>query len=121
VIINLPWPDRGLSPNARSGHWAVAARLKRNAREDTAMLVRAELGPDVKAIGARLAAAGSIPIEVRFYPPDRRRRDDDNMVASFKAARDGLADALGVDDRKFRPRYVIADPEKPGRVEITLP
>lgn len=36
-----------------------------------------------------------------FYPPDRRARDDDNMIASFKAGRDGIALALGIDDKRF--------------------
>lgn len=37
-----------------------------------------------------------------FYPPDRRYRDDDNMISAFKHGRDGVALALGVDDRRFR-------------------
>jgi hypothetical protein len=57
---------------------------------------------------------------ITFYPPDHRHRDDDNMVGSFKSYRDGIADALGVNDRRFRPRYVFADPEKPGRVEVSF-
>ncbi|WP_148649262.1 RusA family crossover junction endodeoxyribonuclease [Novosphingobium barchaimii] len=98
----------------------ASSRIKRNARQEAALLARAALGPTIKAIGAALAEAGSIEMTVTFYPPDRRHRDDDNMIASFKAARDGIADALGVDDRKFRPKYTIAEPCTPGRIEITL-
>ena len=50
---------------------------------------------------------GPIPVRITFYPPDARRRDDDNMIGSFRAARDGIADALGVDDRRFRPHYFL--------------
>jgi len=84
------------------------------------MQVRADLGPDVKAIGAGLVVDGRIKMKITFYPPDRKRRDDDNMIASFKAARDGLADALGVDDRRFRPEYHFGEPDDPGRVEVQL-
>lgn len=61
-----------------------------------------------------------IPMTVTFIPPDRRHRDDDGMIGSFKHARDGIADALGVNDRRFRPTYVFAEPEKPGRVEVEV-
>lgn len=118
-LISLPWPDKRLSPNARS-HWSRTSRVKRNARQEAALLARAALGPGVKAIGVELAEGGSIPVKITFYPPDRRFRDDDNMIASFKAARDGIADALGIDDRKFRPHYHFAEPEKPGRIEVLL-
>lgn len=69
----------------------------------------------------RLQADDSlIAVAIRFYPPDRRHRDDDNMIGAFKAARDGIADALGVNDRRFRPVYYFETPEKPGRVEVEL-
>lgn len=42
-----------------------------------------------------------IALWLTFYPPDRRSRDDDNLIASFKAGRDGLALALGIDDKRF--------------------
>lgn len=119
MTITLPWPNKRLSPNA-SVHWAATSRLKRNARQEAALHTRAALGPSVKTIGTTLAESGSIALKVTFFPPDRRHRDDDNMIGSFKAARDGLADALGVDDRKFRPQYHFAEPCKPGRIEITL-
>lgn len=119
ITINLPWPNRVLSPNARS-HWAPVSRAKRNARDEAALIVRAELGPDAKTIGAGLVVDGKMKMKITFYPPDRLRRDDDNMIAGFKAARDGLADGLGVDDRCFKPEYHFADAEKPGRVEVSI-
>ena len=45
---------------------------------------------------------GDVHLWVDFYPPDKRRRDDDNVIAAFKAGRDGLADALRIDDSRFR-------------------
>lgn len=65
-------------------------------------------------------AEGSIALTITFVPPDRRQRDHDNMIASTKALQDGIADALGVNDRRFRASYVFAEPEKPGRVEVAI-
>lgn len=116
-MIVLPWPDKRLSPNARQ-HWAVLAKVKKQARADAHILATVALSlKDKRAIAA---GNGKIPIEVRFYPPDNRHRDDDNAIASFKAARDGIADSIGVDDRRFRPVYRFMDTDKPGRVEVEI-
>lgn len=115
MIINLPWPDSALSPNARV-HWAVSARAKSAARKWAGMATLADI--PLQARQAIAQGDGLILMRVTFYPPDKRRRDDDNAVAGFKAARDGIADALGVDDSRFRPSYFFEQPEKPGRVEV---
>jgi crossover junction endodeoxyribonuclease RusA len=57
---------------------------------------------------------------VVFRPPDRRLRDDDNLVAAFKSGRDGISDALGIDDRKFVLRLEIGDPVRCGAVEVDV-
>ncbi len=113
MIIVLPWPDRKLSPNARA-HWRVTSHAKKKARRDAAFLTLEALQ------GRKIASDGPLPFRVTFYPPDKRLRDDDNMVGSFKASRDGIADALAVDDRRFQPEYHFADPAKPGRIEVEL-
>jgi crossover junction endodeoxyribonuclease RusA len=33
---------------------------------------------------------------------------------------DGIADALGVNDRRFWPAFAFAEPMKPGRVEVSF-
>ena len=116
--VELPWPDKKLSPNARQ-HWAVTAKVKKFARHDARVLTKAAIGRAF--IDGELPELGDkVPVKVTFYPPDRRRRDDDNMVGSFKAYRDGIADALGVDDRCFRPHYFFEDADKPGRVVVEI-
>lgn len=118
MVITLPWPDSRLSPNARV-HWRAKVAPKQQARIRTAWTTVAAAG--FKETFHRLAESdGPIPITVTFYPPDKRRRDDDNMVGSFKHHRDGIADALGVDDRRFRPHYVFADAAAPGKIEVEL-
>ena len=39
---------------------------------------------------------------VVLWEKGRRLWDDDNLIAALKCVRDGIADALGVDDAKFR-------------------
>ena len=55
------------------------------------------------AQAARLSvpADGVIRLRIDFFPPNRARRDDDNAIAAFKSGRDGIADALKVDDARF--------------------
>lgn len=115
----FPWPDKGLSPNARL-HWAAKAAKTKKARADAHTATLAAAGMSLSAIRRSLGLESNIPLKVTFYPPDRRLRDDDSMVSSFKAARDGLADALGVNDRRFRAHYFFEDPCKPGRIEVEI-
>ena len=120
TTITLPWPDKRLTPNAkRRKHWRTYQPAIRDARA-------LGWGRTLEAVPAdrrQAITAGDAKIEpvITFYPPDRRHRDDDGMIGSFKHARDGIADALGCDDRRFRPQYHFAEPAAPGRVEVTFP
>lgn len=91
--LELPWPDKALSPNARV-HWAQKAKAAKQYRNWAYLACR---NAGIKADKAQ----GKIHLFIDFYPPDKRPRDDDNLIASFKSARDGIADALGVDDKHF--------------------
>lgn len=98
VELILPWPPKELSPNARV-HWAKRSKAAKAYRN--ACFVQAK---QLMALGGwqDLPATGDLHLWLDFYPPNRRSRDDDNLTAAFKAGRDGLADALGFDDRRFR-------------------
>jgi crossover junction endodeoxyribonuclease RusA len=117
MLITLPWPDKGLSPNARL-HWAPKAKLKAEARTIAGWTTIELLRGQSVAATIAITSPDKIPMTITFYPPDKRLRDDDNMVGSFKSYRDGIADALGVDDRRFKPHYYFEDAEKPGRIEV---
>jgi len=67
----------------------------------------------------KVSADGKIPITVTFYPPDKRHRDADNMVASIKAGLDGVADGLKINDRQFLPTFQFTDEVK-GMVTVQL-
>lgn len=117
--IVLPWPDRRLSPNARV-HWRVKHAVKAPAREAGKYATYEAVAGGMREARAAFAGDQPIPVTITFYPPDKRLRDDDNMIGSLKSFRDGIAEALGVNDRRFRPTYQFAEPQKPGRIEVTL-
>jgi len=122
--IILPWPDKRLSPNARV-HWAQKAKAAKLAREIAHWEALNAFGimrtQDPDKIAA-LKAAERIGLFLDFYPKDRRRRDDDNLLSMFKPYRDGLADALRIDDSRFisHPRLMQYSPIHKGRVYATL-
>jgi crossover junction endodeoxyribonuclease RusA len=110
-VVTLPWPSKTLSPNARA-HWRQKASATKVAREAAHWLTWQQVGRNMNWRGARLSFT--------FNPPDKRRRDTDNCIASTKAARDGIADALGIDDSKFECSYRMGEPVKGGAVRIEI-
>lgn len=113
VEIVLPWPPAAMSPNARS-HW--------RARQKAAKEARALAWAEVRNAGWLVPAGERIHIWIDFYPPTRRMPDDDNMLARFKGYRDGIADALGIDDSVFVSHPYVKDESRKGgecRVRIT--
>ena len=114
MIIKLPWMHPKLNPNARPNPFDLA-RKKKLARKDAATLtIAANLPKPLPFIGERL------PMRITFCPPSNHHRDDDNMIAAFKSARDGIADGLGVNDRCFAPHYAFSDPVKGGCVIVEI-
>ena len=57
-------------------------------------------------------------VTVTFRPSPKSRADMQNLPATVKAHIDGLADALGVDDRVFTVDWVVAEKGGPGAVEF---
>ena len=108
----LPWPDRRLSPNARL-HWGALARVKKKARKDA---YYAALAAKVGKV-----IADEIRVTLTFYPPAAYRYDDDGLSSRMKAALDGVAEAIGVDDNKFRLGPIDRGPTREGgEVKVTL-
>lgn len=110
--ITLPWPDRALSPNAR-GHWSKRHKAAKKAREWARWKVLA-------AAPWSIPADGRLHLWICFFPPDRRRRDDDNLIAMVKPYRDGLADALGIDDSRFICHPWVGAPTEGGGVRFRI-
>lgn len=109
--ITLPWPPKGLSPNDRLHHQALA-KLKK--------LYREECGWQCKVQGLKgLPGAEKVLVHVAFFPPRKGRRDLDNCLASIKSGLDGVADVLGVDDGKWHISMEMA-PAVGGRVRLSI-
>lgn len=112
TTVVVGWPDKILSPNARP-HWARKASAVKAARTEAFYATRAAV--TIKPTWDRVA------LSVTFCPPNARRRDLDNCIASCKGIFDGISDALGIDDSRFEPSFRMSSPVKGGavRVEIT--
>lgn len=79
-------------PNLRL-HWAKRARLTKAQRDAVAMFVRGlVIAPPCTVLLVRVSS--------------RKIRDDDNLIASFKAVRDQMASLLRVDDSDPDVRWV---------------
>lgn len=102
--ITLPWPPKELSPNART-HWRKKAPITKAYKHACWALCK-EAGLLIKPHSTE---GERLHLWLDFYPPDRRQRDDDNMIAAFKAGRDGLALALGIDDKRFICHPFVSD------------
>ena len=120
ITVRLPWPLPYLSPNSRA-HWSNKAKQANWYRHECGRRVRDEIAAlhDEKSSLKALNERG-VCLSIRFCPPDKRRRDLDNMLASIKAGIDGIADALGVDDQHFSLRLERGEPKKGGEVVAVI-
>lgn len=115
MFIALPWPP------SVNHYWRSAVRNGRlfvyispegrRYRETVAALARA----------AKIQAKGPVRICLRLYPPDRRRRDADNLR---KALYDALVacGALEDDSMAFivEEHCYVCDARKPGTVTVEI-
>lgn len=114
--LTLPWPSQasGLSPNSRV-HWRVKAKATKKAREMSHWLAM-----EAGASRARAHLSDEVPVRLIFHPPPGKVPDEQNAIASVKAHLDGIADALQIDDVRFRLSHEMSTPERPGRVEVEI-
>jgi crossover junction endodeoxyribonuclease RusA len=107
MIIRLPFPAPELFPNRANGkHWGGRNYIKAKQKSDAYYST-------LKA-GTFEDKGGNIPISLLFMTPDKRKRDADNMLAASKSLIDGVAQALNVDDSRFKPilvDWVHGDPK----------
>lgn len=108
--ITVGFPPKELNPNRAQGvHWGKLNKVKNRYRQ--------EVWAQALADKLQAPATERILLRLHFYPPNthRRKADDDNLVAAFKAGRDGLADALGIDDQRFKSDPVLYPPGTAGK------
>lgn len=87
------WPPNILSVNSRA-HWSKSSKARKAYRRSCWALAL--------AAKVKLPADGDIRVRLDMFPPEPNGNDDDNAQSRFKAGRDGIAEALKVDDARFR-------------------
>ena len=117
LTITIPGKiDHSLSPNARV-HWRTLAAAKGNAKD----LAFAYARRDAFTVGQDDISSATYHIELGKAKGEKQK-DADNLVASCKAHLDGIAAALGVDDRGWTLGTVtqVRDPDGIGYLSIRL-
>lgn len=83
VTLELPFPPRELSPNART-HWRQRATYVSGYKRDCYWVAASVVGTKPQALAAPVTA------QTTFVVTTNRKRDEDNLSASIKALWDGL-------------------------------
>lgn len=114
TTIVLPWPPKELNPNfKRANHWTKYRPHEKQYRHDCFWETERQLD-------RKIDGSNKVIIDVEFYPPDNRGRDDDNVISQFKNGRDGMADAMNINDNMFKPSYSFMEPVKGGKIVVRL-
>lgn len=120
--IVLPFPSSILAGHAKgNGQWAKVKATKEH-REWAHLATLEARGPNGMLEDGQATTdtdKTDIAITIRFIPP-HNRGDRMNYPARMKPYVDGIADALGVNDKRFHPLFVFCEPEKPGCVEVFI-
>ena len=113
-MITLPWFAKELSPNTKC-HWARRSKAAKSARKHAFLATR------LAGYGKVSDEQASSPktLSIVFYPPSKRG-DLDNMLASAKNLVDGIADAIGINDKNFAYRIRRAEVFKGGKIEVEI-
>jgi len=110
--IVLPFPPKVLWPNGRTLNHKFKAAAFKKAREQAAWAAKA----------ANLRVGNSpIPVHLIVKPKAKGAAPDaDNCVSACKAYFDGIAAAIGINDRHFAAPTVEIDGERSGQFIITV-
>lgn len=96
--VELSFPASELMQNRREGrHWHYAHEAKVAQRQEAYLLAR----QSITQSGFEARPDARYRVEMVFCPPDGRRRDVSNLHAAMKAALDGIAEAMEIDDSAF--------------------
>ena len=106
MMVTLPL--RTVSEANQREHWAKRAKRAKGQRATTCMALRANLA--LAKQHWQLKNGGVAVVLTRIGPGTL---DSDNLRGACKAVRDGVADALGINDADHRCRWIYA--QKRGR------
>lgn len=111
MTVALPYPHKALWPNGRA-HWGLKAREVKKHRQWAAFAT--------KAASLRIGDS-PIPVHIVCHPKARGiAPDKDNVAAAAKSYLDGIADALGINDRHFAAPTVSISDQRTGQFTITV-
>ena len=113
MIVILPFPPAALAGH-NNGTWRKRDKVVATYRAEAFHLTR-----DALRKQGFTAPEGDIAISIRFIPANERG-DRVNYAIRIKPQLDGIAEALGVNDKQFLPSYSFEPACQPGRVEIVL-
>ena len=102
LTVETGWPVTTLWPNAQPHRnpWKLGSARKA-AKTEAFWATKYVLPLDWAHDGSRLK------LTIEACPELSRARDDDNLIAACKPLRDGIAQALGIDDKLFDIQPVI--------------
>ena len=93
ITIRCTYPPSKLNPNVQTRlHWAEVGKAKAKAKT----MWNNEL------LRYRIALKSKTEFKISFAPPNKIRRDVDNLIAASKALLDALSLVTGVDDSQFK-------------------
>ena len=121
MLVSLPM--KIVSAANKREHWSAKAKRVKAERAAVTPAVRSALG-----VMAALRTAVGSPQRISYLPAvvtltriAPRPLDDDNNVSGMKAIRDGVADALGIDDADPRVTWRYAQAKgKPKEYALTI-
>lgn len=108
--ISFPWPPSALTPHAKGSAWPKIRATKQYRYE-----------AKVLALLAKVPACPTARLVFTWHPP-RMAGDPHNMPGRVKALIDGIADAMGCDDRGFRCAFpeAFSEPVNGGAVIVEI-
>jgi hypothetical protein len=108
--ISFPWPPSALTAHAKGSQWPRIKATKEYRYQ-----------AKVLALMAKVPRLPNARLVFTFHPP-RRAGDPHNMPGRVKALIDGIADAMGCDDKAFRCAFpeTFAEPVKGGAVIVEV-
>jgi crossover junction endodeoxyribonuclease RusA len=110
-MITLPWPPSSLSGH-HNEHWRGLRTVTKKHRLWAFQATKAARIP--------VPATGDIPVSVTFHAPDNRS-DRMNYWNRCKPYFDGIADAMGVNDKRFIPAgYHIGENVPGGKIVVRV-
>lgn len=112
IRLVIPFPPRTLHPNSRP-HWTARYKASTKYKNDCFYLALTARYHDADP-------AAPIPIKITWHPKSKIPGDYDGCIANLKAGLDGIAQAWGVNDSRFRLALEFGHPVKGGKVVLEV-